>query len=344
MSFSPQYTISNKVLINVANAEASKQIIDNSPLVPQWERSFQNQAIIRTIHHSTAIEGNELEMEDAEKVTAGKEVDTYRIRDLKEIVNYRKVIEYISKVKKKKLSMDLLLSVQKRLGKGLLPEKYLGKVRKENAVIVNSKTGEVVFDAPDKDELNDELLGLIKWDKDSKGSVHPLLRAGILHFELVRIHPFADLNGRTARIITTWSLYRDNFDIKKLFSLEEYYDQNTKLYYDALNSAHSGDLTEWLEYFAYGVSVELFRVRKEVLSLSMDQRLKHKLGQIALNERQIEIIKYIEENDQLKNPDFDLIFDNISDDTILRDLKDLIEKRIIKKLGRTKAARYILSS
>ena len=44
MAYKPEYTISNSMLNYVAEAEASRQIIENSLLVPQWERKFQTEA------------------------------------------------------------------------------------------------------------------------------------------------------------------------------------------------------------------------------------------------------------------------------------------------------------
>jgi Fic family protein len=342
MSYQPEYTITNKMMTAVANAQAAREIIDNAPLVPSWERSFQSQAIARSVHHSTAIEGNALNLQETEKIISGEEIESYRTRDIMEIINYRKVIKYISEFKGKNLDMNFLFKIHALLGDKILSSGFLGVFRTENALVINSQSGEVVFDAVSPLDLEDEISQLIAWDT-SVGNCHPLLRAGVLHFELVRIHPFVDLNGRTARIVATWSLYRDGFDFKKFFSLEEYYDQDLSMYYDAIDSAHSGDLTKWLEYFTQGVAEELGRVKDKVLALSMDRRLKQKVGQVALNERQIKIIDYLETNREIKNPDFNDLFPNVSDDTVLRDLNDLQEKKIIAKKGRTRGARYILT-
>lgn len=342
MSYQAEYTITNKLMTAVASAQAAREIIDNAPLVPSWERSFQSQAIARSVHHSTAIEGNALNLQETEKIISGEEIESFRTRDIMEIINYRKVIKYISDFKGKNLDVDFLFKIHTLLGDKILSPGLLGAFRNENALVINSQSGEVVFDAVSPLDLEDEISHLIEWDKTVE-NCHPLIKAGILHFELVRIHPFVDLNGRTARIVATWSMYRDGFDFKKFFSLEEYYDQDLSMYYDAIDSAHSGDLTKWLEYFTQGVAEELGRVKNKVLTLSMDRRLKQKVGQVALNERQIKIIDYLEANKEIKNPDFNELFPNVSDDTVLRDLNDLQEKKIIAKKGRTRGARYILT-
>lgn len=68
-------------------------------------------------------------------------------------------------------------------------------------------------------------------------------------------------------------LTKRGFDTKRFFALEEYYNKDRPSYYSALSSADEGgrDLTEWLEYFLFGIAVEISRVEKTVLKLSSDR-------------------------------------------------------------------------
>jgi predicted HTH transcriptional regulator len=73
----------------------------------------------------------------------------------------------------------------------------------------------------------------------------------------------------------------------------------------------------------------------------LDLKLKAQAGeQIYLNPRQIKIVEYIENVGYLSNREFKEILPMVSEDTVLRDLKDLMDKKIIRKRGKTKAARY----
>jgi len=342
-NFSPKFTITTNILHNVSQCEVAKAIIENSPLVPAWERKFQSQALVRSVHHSTALEGNELTIDETERIIDGERVETYRVRDVQEIINYRNVIGFISENSSTEFTMGFLLKMHEVLGRKILPDKYLGRFRDRNAMIINDKDLDVVFDPPKFNEVEGQIEALTKWDSVEGTKIHPLLRAGIIHYEMVRIHPFADLNGRTARTLATWSLYRDGYDVKSFFSLEEHYDQDPKGYYDALDSANKGDMTDWLTYFTNGMMVELNKIKDKVWELSKDRRLRLRVGQVALNERQLEIINTLESEGAISNPDFDELFPKVSDDTILRDLKDLIEKGIVMKKGRTKGAKYFLA-
>lgn len=65
--FSPLFTINNKILKNIGAIEAAKAIIDEAPLIPVYEKQFQQEAIIRTVHFGTRIEGNDLTYQEVQK-------------------------------------------------------------------------------------------------------------------------------------------------------------------------------------------------------------------------------------------------------------------------------------
>ena len=92
--FSPRFSLNNKIFANIGSIAASKAIIENAPLVPAYEAKFRNEAVIRTVHHGTHIEGNPLEQKEVEKVLAGQSVSG-RDRDIQEVLNYREVLKYI---------------------------------------------------------------------------------------------------------------------------------------------------------------------------------------------------------------------------------------------------------
>jgi Fic family protein len=342
--YKPIFTITNNLLKYISQIEAAKQIIENAPLVPAWERRFREEAEARTVHFSTKIEGNKLDLDEAKKIIEGEKVKTFRRRDVQEIINYREAIEHISKLKKKAIDIELILSVHKRAMNKILPSDELGKFRTCEEALISSKNYEVVFEPVEPEYIEGEVEGVLEWLDKESSEIHPVIKAGIILYELLRIHPFTDGNGRTARIIATFSLYADGYDIKQFFSLEEYYDQNLEEYYKAIESVEENDedLTGWLEFFVKGLAVELARIKDKVLGLSRDFKMRKNIGQVALNERQIGLINFMQEHGHIRNQDWQELFPDVSDDTVLRDLNDLKDKDIVKKEGRTKAARYVL--
>ncbi len=345
--FNPTFAITNKTLTNISKIEAAEEVIRHSPLLPLWEKQFKEDAIVRSVYHGTHIEGNQLAKDEAKNILLGKEV-LGRPRDIQEIINYRKVIEFIDDEANKKIDKitePLVKKLHRIITNHILPENENGEYRIKQVVIRNSQTGEVTFRPPAPIEIPFLMREYLYWvNRDHKGEIHPILKAGIAHHELVRIHPFLDGNGRVARSLATLILFLGGYDIRRFFSLEEYYDRDASSYYENLGKATSGDLTAWLEYFSFGAAVEFDKIKEKILKLSKDVKLKEKFGgqQIFLTERQVQIIEYLQEIGYLQNQSFSTIFPAVSEDTVLRDLQDLTKKGLIKKVGSTKAARYVM--
>ena len=378
--FSPNFSISNKILKYIGRIEAARDYIENAPLVPAYEAKFRQEAIIRTVHHGTHIEGNPLGTGEVAAVLAAgpedllprgrvrQEIDA-RDRDVQEILNYRNVLSYIDK-KAPKSAIALYNRVSNKSGARLIGEKDLlqlhkltvekilpvdksGKFRTTQVVVKNSKTQEISFKPPPAGEVKSLVTDFLSWlNSDPVSEIHPVILAGIVHYVLAFIHPFVDGNGRAARAFATLVLFARGYDIKKFFSLEEYFDRDAKRYYATLqsisNQSNQGvplqgkDLTVWLEYFCEGLAQELERVKEKVQKLSLDSRLKGRTGQIVLSERQVKLVEYIESYGSINNRVWRSILPDYSDDTILRDLKDLQKKKLIKKKGSTKGAVYVL--
>ncbi len=346
--FEPKFTITNKILKNIGSIEASKEIIDHAPLLPYYEKEFQKDALVRSVHFGTHIEGNELNFTEAEKVLEGKDIPA-RDRDIQEVINYRKVMEFIGhlgKEEKLRINEQLIKEIHKLTVEKILPQEQCGELRKTQVVVKNSVTGEVSFKPPLAVAVPFQIKDLIDFLNSSQ-DLHPVLKSAISHYELVRIHPFIDGNGRVARALSTLILFMEGYDIRRFFSLEEYFDSDAGAYYGALQSVteNEGDLTGWLEYFSLGLSIELSKIRRRVENISIDAKLKEKLGgkPLLLSDRQLRIIEYIQKTGYLQNQAFGQLFPMVSEDTILNELKSLVKSGIIRKHGVTKGAKYIMT-
>lgn len=348
--FSPTFTITNKILSAIAKIEAAEEVIRHAPLLPLWEKQFKEDAVVRSVYHGTHIEGNQLHKDEAKDVLLGKDV-LARPRDIQEIINYRKLIDLIDEEAQKKvdkITESLLKKMHKTIVNKLVSDEQAGEYRKTQVVIKDSQTGQITFRPPPAIEVPFLMREYILWlnkQLEESDMMHPVLIAGIVHHEFVRIHPYVDGNGRMARSLATLILLLGGFDIRRFFSLEEYYDKDALAYYTSLQKASAGDLTAWLEYFTAGAATEFDRIKEKVLKLSKDAKMKERFGgqQIYLNDRQMRIIEYIQEIGYLQNQIFPTILPDVSEDTVLRDLKDLIEKNLIKKIGSTKSARYVMT-
>ncbi len=167
--------------------------------------------------------------------------------------------------------------------------------------------------------------------------------AGLTHYEMVRIHPFIDGNGRTTRIIATLVLYKRGFDLKRFFALDDYYDHDQPVYYAALQTVdpETIDVTEWLEYFTDGVSDSMKTVREKVLGLSKDVKILKERGQVALNDRQMKIVEFIIKKGKITNRDIRSMF-NLSNRAALDEIYKLMDLNVLKQEGSGRSVHYIL--
>ena len=225
--YSPKYSISNKILKSIGEIEAAREVIENAPLVPSFEKQFQSDAVVRTVHHGTHIEGNDLTLMQTRKVLEGEAV-VARARDIQEVVNYRNVVGLLDELAYKRgdYDVELLKDIQKVSVYKIVPDEKIGVFRKSQVVIKNEETGEVILHPPSFVEVPFLIEDFIAWlnSKEAK-EVHPILLAGMAHYLLVAIHPFVEGNGRTARAFATLTLIKQGYDIKKFFSLEEHFDE-----------------------------------------------------------------------------------------------------------------------
>lgn len=343
--FDPNFKYTHKIVNNLVEIASSREIILNSYLVPKWEVSLRRDAIIKAAHASTAIEGNPLTLEEVSQLAQGRKVIATR-KAQQEVLNYLAVLEKLEKYEDDGgITEKTILELHKSVSRDTLehPE-YEGRYRDLQVYVGNSATGEVVFMPPLFGEVPELMNELIEWiNSDDSLKYDPVIVAGLSHYEFVRIHPFVDGNGRTSRAMATLILYLRKFDIKRFFTLDDYYDSDRNAYYSALKSVDQNtlDLTEWLEYFTDGVLLSISKVKEKVLQLSLEKYKKDSEGQIALTEKQTKIIEHLISNGRITSSDIQNMF-KISRQSAHKEIKKLVELNIVEIKGTGKATYYII--
>jgi len=342
--YKPTFSITNKILNNIGVIEAAKEIIENAPLLPYWEKKFQEDATLRTTHYGTHIEGNELSLIQVQKILDGEQI-VARERDVQEVINYRKVLNYIDQKMESKIDEETIFDLHNITIDKILEGDKEGEFRDKEVVIRNSITGEVSFRPPKTIEVPWQIKELVQFINE-ENDVHPVLKSGIVHYEFVRIHPFLDGNGRSGRALSMLVLFKLGYDIRQFFSLEEHFDNDPNAYYEALQSVEKdkGDQTLWLSYFTQCLASELSKIKEKIEKISIDTNLKKRLGgPVMLSDRQLKIIEYIQKIGYIENKAYETLFPMVSEDTVLREVQDLVKKGLLKKKGVTKGVKYVMA-
>ena len=352
--FTPKYTITHKILNDLMEISEIKSLVLRTPILPRQELKLRKDALIRMIHSSTSIEGNILNRYEVEKVLSGKKVNAPK-RDIFEVKNYRDALLYISKIveKKQKITAKTILEIHRLVSKKTLDEKRCGYFRKEKVYVVSRRGKKIIkisYTGPDAKQVPKLVKNLTGWlEKAKKENICPIIVLAIAHSEIAAIHPFADGNGRTARLLATLILYQRGYDFRKLFALEDYYNQNRPAYYKAIHLGKNyqerikSDLTNWLEYFIQGFNAEMKKVKDEIIPLSLDNKMLKKIGgQVYLDKNQIKIIDFMMTMGRVYSSDVQDIL-GITQRSARRYLADLAKLKLLAKVGSKKSVYYQLN-
>jgi Fic family protein len=343
--YKPNFCYKNKIIRNLTSIAEARVIIINSPLIPKWQVFLRRDALIQSAHSSTAIEGNPLTLEEVSELAAGREIMVNR-KDRQEVLNYIEALEKMPEfAEKKPFASSDLLKIHGIVSRNTLENPAdEGVFRNRQVVVGNRRTGRIVYTPPLADQVPRLVKIFLEWFLSPTAlELDPVIHAGISHYEIARIHPFIDGNGRTARVLASLILYIRGFDLNRYFTLDDYYDNDRRAYYDALKTvdAETQDLSQWLEYFTEGVAVSIDAVKKKVIGLSKDIKVLKQKGQIALTDRQMKIVEWLVENGSITNRKIREIF-NLSNRMALNEIEELIRINIISKTGQGRSVRYEL--
>lgn len=194
-------------------------------------KSYMQSFELEYTHNSTAIEGNTLTLLETKVVIEeGLSVGGKHLREIYEVINHNKAYQYI----KKCISEDLILSEEiiKNIHNILMENIIPGGIYRNVDVYISGAE----HTPPSPTEMY-QLIKNFYFDLLEKKFANEIELAAWTHAEFVRIHPFVDGNGRTARLIMNYQLMKNGFlpiSIKKESRLEyfntlEEYAVNGKL-------------------------------------------------------------------------------------------------------------------
>ena len=195
---------------------------------------------IRTIHGTTAIEGNTLTEEEVTAILSGKRVAGSK-REIDEVKGA--FAAYAAVAKFDPLSSKDLLKAHGLMTAGLVDNP--GKWRKCNVGVFNAQ-GEAMHHAPPWDQVPLLVKDLFAWLKRSKEM--PLIKSCIFHFVFETIHPFPDGNGRMGRLWQTAVLGKWN-PLFYAAPIENMVLCHQRQYYRALHKSQvTGDAAPFVEF------------------------------------------------------------------------------------------------
>jgi Fic family protein len=274
MPFEPNYRITPRTATHLMRIEAARQAVEDLPITSSVLAGLRETARLFSTHYSTMIEGNRLAREEVSSLIEQGRHFPGRERDEAEVLGYYAAIERLERFAAQggdvtDLQVRTLHALVMAGGKAVKkPTPYRGGQN----VIRDAGSRRIVYMPPEASDVPRLMEELLDWLRRSEREGVPCpIRAGIAHYQFATIHPYYDGNGRTARLLTTLILHRGGYDLKGLYSLEEYYARDLSAYYQALavGPSHNyyqgraeADITAWVEYFCAGMADSFESVRR----------------------------------------------------------------------------------
>lgn len=285
-----QYTFTPEIVRHLQTIERSRAEVTLTVLPPAIAEGLRLRARVRSTHFSTRIEGNRLTLVEAEQAVLEGKGFPGRERDTLEVQHYFKALAQVEAwvEEGKPIAEERIRQLHSLIftGKGKRPTSY-----RDGQNVIKDSGGGIVYLPPEASDVPNLMKELTEWIQNSEQELPVPVIAGIAHYQFVVVHPYYDGNGRTARALATWILYRGGYDLGRFYALEEFYAQDLQGYYDALvtHPDHNyyfgraeADITPWLAYFLKGMAAVFETVSTEIRSqaLAPDEKVESLLRKL----------------------------------------------------------------
>lgn len=333
------HTIGPETAERLRRWDAALALAPQEELGP-WHIELYRHLRSATVGASTRIEGNPLSVAEVDAVIQGESVDA-SAHARQEVANYNQALTLATSFA---LAPDfawsnmVFVAINGQILHGL-PEDRQGRYRDGPVYI-----GEA-YEGPHASQVPDLMRTLIDWLGSSRD--HPLVRAALLHLNVLAVHPWFDGNGRSSRVLSTLELLRAGVRAPELVNIEPYLASNRGEYIAHLQAAHGPtyrpdehSATEWV---AYIVRVSTDRLSIDVL---LRDALEHDYARLlAALERRSEPLQWISTlwiaaAVPIRTRDVARAFQRSMPWARAR-LAQMVTAGWLRQIGRTRAASYI---
>lgn len=249
---------------------------------------------------SSKIEGTQATLEDVLRYEASPEKGGARNEDIREVINYRRALEYaVEYLKKRPTCLNLCREMHSILLDSVRgKDKGRGEFRKVQNWIgrPGSSIEKATYVPPPPDRLIEFLVNLEEYmhfeEKDR------LVQLALIHAQFEIIHPFVDGNGRLGRILIPLFLIDKKMLDSPVFYVSEYLDDNRTTYYDHLNGiTKNNDWESWVEFFLTTITEQSkTNTRKAMAILSLYEGMKEEIETVLHSQYSIRTLDAIFQN------------------------------------------------
>ena len=253
------------------------------------------------------------------------------------IVNNYKAMLFIKDHTGQRLTPELIMEIHKIVTEGTLEERYMGRFRDNDDVVVqDSLSGEVFHQPIPKGQIESSIQQLCDFINDESEFLHPVIKGIILHYVLAFIHPFEDGNGRVSRTLFYWYELKSGYWLMEYLALSRYIKAHKGKYEEAyvFGESDGNDMTYFILYNLKALmdSVDKF---EDYLKRKIEEErdMKAKLSDYGLNDRQIRVIASLMNGGTVTVRSIENQY-RVSLNTARADVKMLVDAGLLTETGR----------
>ena len=231
---------------NYLSDDEAEKLQDLKEVFDKWygklsaaeRKKYEEDFVVRFTYNSNAIEGNRLSLRETSMILTENIIPAGATpNDYNEAINSKDCYEFM-KGYNGEFNQKFLLEIHELLTKNTNC-KIIGSYRDHEVRISGSE-----WIPPSHEKVKDEMRKVFQWYYYARKKLHPVELGAILHNKLVRIHPFADGNGRTSRVVMNWILMKNKFPMF-------YVELRDKIrYYEAVEEGDKGNDDAMVHYIA----------------------------------------------------------------------------------------------
>lgn len=249
----------------------------------------KKEAYFHHIYHTVGIEGNTMNLAQTRAIVETRiAVDGKSIDEHNEILGLDAAMKYINATLVNRvgsISIKDILEIHRRLLGHVNPVEG-GEFRRTQVYV----GGHI---PPGPDDIHYLMEEFALWlNSESAIRMHPVRYAALAHYKLVHIHPFADGNGRTSRLLMNMILMQAGYPPVII------HKQHRHKYYENLQIANTGDVRPFIRFIAECTeqTLDLFlwatsKFSQQVPALSQETLFTEKHNTIILDDKSREIIE-----------------------------------------------------
>lgn len=311
------------------------QELDRLVLRPADYFELVADAYASNFHYSTRLEGNPLSLAEVKRITRNSlRQKQQKVHDghRQEILNHV-LVAAAPDAWRLPWKVAEIQGVHRVLLDGVDEEARPGEFRDFRSAI-EDEDGDASFITAPPEHIKEELEALCEWVNHQAQIFQPVVAGAILFHEFESIHPFADGNGRTGRVLFHAYLGEHGLPNAHLCMIEKELTADPELYYRILAwTDYTGSYSELIDFFtdaillSYRKAIRRFS-EKDLLSTNLDETAKRVVVQAKRHK------------DWFRVDDACRWVDGRTPDTVRRHLNALVTDGILEARGATKSKRY----